>query len=157
MIPGKKHEEAIPGQRRWILLQGEWSTCSDSVENAAMSVDLRGNLTKDSREGAKTRRNPEELSAIVVDCAYHLHVEAGPALLESVYAVVLARMLENRGPCFSEKLGIAHQLRSRHLQGRHSAHRSSPSRLRGFAPSREPKWPRNKTVKTPNATAPGTK
>ncbi|HOX03580.1 MAG TPA: hypothetical protein P5555_15255 [Candidatus Paceibacterota bacterium] len=42
-----------------------------------------------SREDTKTR-NIEELSAIVVDCAYHLHVEAGPGLLESVYAVVLS-------------------------------------------------------------------
>jgi iron complex transport system substrate-binding protein len=39
----------------------------------------------------------EEISAIVVDCAYKLHVEAGPGLLESVYEVVLAKMLEERG------------------------------------------------------------
>lgn len=39
----------------------------------------------------------EEISAIVVDCAYKLHVEAGPGLLESVYEVVLARMLQDRG------------------------------------------------------------
>ncbi|MFQ3577783.1 MAG: GxxExxY protein [Verrucomicrobiia bacterium] len=39
----------------------------------------------------------EELSAIVVDCAYRLHVETGPGLLESVYEVVLAKMLENEG------------------------------------------------------------
>ena len=40
---------------------------------------------------------PEELSAIVVDCGYKLHVEAGPGLLETVYEVVLARMLTDRG------------------------------------------------------------
>jgi iron complex transport system substrate-binding protein len=39
----------------------------------------------------------EALSGIVVDCGYKLHVEAGPGLLESVYEVVLARMLEDRG------------------------------------------------------------
>lgn len=39
----------------------------------------------------------EEISAIVVDCGYKLHVEAGPGLLESVYEVVLGRMLEERG------------------------------------------------------------
>jgi len=33
----------------------------------------------------------------VVDCAYHLHRELGPGLLESVYEVVLAKMLEQRG------------------------------------------------------------
>jgi len=41
--------------------------------------------------------NAEQISAIVVDCAYKLHVEAGPGLLETVYEVVLARMLEQRG------------------------------------------------------------
>lgn len=41
--------------------------------------------------------NVEELSAIVVDCAYKLHVEAGPGLLESVYETVLAKMLKDRG------------------------------------------------------------
>ena len=39
----------------------------------------------------------EKLSAIVVDCAYKLHVEAGPGLLESVYEVVLAKMLTDAG------------------------------------------------------------
>ncbi|HTI69720.1 MAG TPA: GxxExxY protein [Candidatus Limnocylindria bacterium] len=41
--------------------------------------------------------NVEELSAIVVDCAYKLHVEAGPGSLESVYEVVLEKMPEERG------------------------------------------------------------
>lgn len=49
-------------------------------------------------------RNIEELSAIVVDCAYHLHLEAGPGLLETVYEVVLAKMLEARG------LRVKHQM-----------------------------------------------
>ncbi len=39
----------------------------------------------------------EELSADVVDAAYHLHVELGPGLLESVYEVVLGRVLVQRG------------------------------------------------------------
>ena len=39
----------------------------------------------------------EEVSAIIVDCGYRLHVEAGPGLLETVYEVVLARMLTERG------------------------------------------------------------
>jgi iron complex transport system substrate-binding protein len=46
---------------------------------------------------SRETRNVEELSAIVVDCAYKLHVEAGPGLLETVYEVVLAKMLEDRG------------------------------------------------------------
>ncbi len=51
-----------------------------------------------SREAAKARSGDvEELSAIVVDCGYRLHVEAGPGLLESVYEVVLAKMIADRG------------------------------------------------------------
>jgi len=52
---------------------------------------------KNSHEGTKTRRDHEEMSRIVVDCAYRLHVEAGPGLLESVYEVVLAKLLEKEG------------------------------------------------------------
>jgi type I site-specific restriction-modification system R (restriction) subunit len=51
----------------------------------------------DSREGAKTRRDVEELAAIVVDTALQLHRDLGPGLLESVYEAVLARMLEKKG------------------------------------------------------------
>ena len=32
-----------------------------------------------------------------MNCAYRLHVEAGPGLLETVYEVALARLLENEG------------------------------------------------------------
>lgn len=39
----------------------------------------------------------EEISAVVVDAAFHIHRELGPGLLESVYEVVLARSLERRG------------------------------------------------------------
>jgi iron complex transport system substrate-binding protein len=41
--------------------------------------------------------NVEEISAIVVDSAYHLHVDLGPGLLESVYETVLDRILTERG------------------------------------------------------------
>ena len=51
----------------------------------------------DSRDAAMPRRELEELSAVVVDCGYRLHVEAGPGLLETVYEVVLARMLVDQG------------------------------------------------------------
>jgi len=42
-------------------------------------------------------RDQEALSKIVVDCAYKLHVEVGPGLLESVYEAVLYKMLVDRG------------------------------------------------------------
>ncbi len=41
--------------------------------------------------------NVEDISAIVVDAAFHIHKELGPGLLESVYEAVLARALEKRG------------------------------------------------------------
>ena len=61
--------------------------------------------TGNDSEGAEASReaffpgvfNVEELSAIVVDCGYKLHIDAGPGLLETVYEVVLAKMLEERG------------------------------------------------------------
>ncbi|HBT89339.1 GxxExxY protein [Desulfobacter sp.] len=50
-----------------------------------------------SREGAKTRRKDvEDVASIVVDTALQLHRDLGPGLLESVYEVVLAKMLEER-------------------------------------------------------------
>ena len=67
----------------------------------------------DSREDAKTRRpefNPEEVSAIIVDCAYKLHVEAGPGLLETVYEVVLARMLTDCGLQARRQVAVPIQL-----------------------------------------------
>lgn len=43
------------------------------------------------------KKDKEELSRIVVDCGFRLHKELGPGLLESVYEVVLAKMLEDEG------------------------------------------------------------
>jgi len=37
------------------------------------------------------------LSALIVDCGYRLHVELGPGFLESVYEVVLAKMIKDGG------------------------------------------------------------
>jgi GxxExxY protein len=39
----------------------------------------------------------EDLSSIVVDTAFRLHRDLGPGLLESVYEVVLTKLLQNRG------------------------------------------------------------
>ena len=50
-----------------------------------------------SHEIARLPRDKEEVSSIVVDCAFHLHKELGPGLLESVYEVVLAKRLEKAG------------------------------------------------------------
>lgn len=39
----------------------------------------------------------EELAKIAVDCGYHLHRDLGPGLLESVYELLLAESLVDRG------------------------------------------------------------
>ncbi len=39
----------------------------------------------------------EDLARVVVDCAYHIHRDLGPGLLESVYEIVLAKALERAG------------------------------------------------------------
>lgn len=41
--------------------------------------------------------NENEIAKIVVDCCYKIHKELGPGLLESVYEIILAHELENRG------------------------------------------------------------
>jgi len=54
----------------------------------------------DDREHAITSKNElniEELSAVVVDAAFHLHTSLGPGLLESEYESLLAKSLERRG------------------------------------------------------------
>jgi GxxExxY protein len=41
--------------------------------------------------------NLEQISAAVVDAAFQMHKNLGPGLLESVYEIILARTLEQRG------------------------------------------------------------
>lgn len=38
-----------------------------------------------------------QMSGAIVDCAYHIHAEVGPGLLEHVYEVVLADALRQKG------------------------------------------------------------
>lgn len=38
-----------------------------------------------------------EISGIIVDCAYQIHTKLGPGLLESVYEAILAHELLKRG------------------------------------------------------------
>ncbi len=41
--------------------------------------------------------NENEIGRIIVDCAIRLHMALGPGLLESVYEVLLAHLLEKAG------------------------------------------------------------
>jgi len=53
--------------------------------------------SREGREDGATKPDVEELSAVVVDAAFHLYGDLGPGLLESVYEAVLARLLQDRG------------------------------------------------------------
>ena len=41
--------------------------------------------------------NENEISKIIVDCAFQIHTKLGPGLLESVYEAVLTELLRKRG------------------------------------------------------------
>jgi len=42
-------------------------------------------------------KNIDDVTGVIVDAAYHLHMRLGPGLLETVYEAVLAKELERRG------------------------------------------------------------
>ena len=42
-------------------------------------------------------RDVEELARVALDCGYRLHREIGPGLLETVYEILLAEFLRERG------------------------------------------------------------
>ena len=71
--------------------------------------------------------NVEEVSSVVVDTAFHLHLDLGPGLPESVYEAVLARMLEERGLRVERQVSVAFDFNDMHFD----------EGLRDFAPSRE--------------------
>ena len=50
-----------------------------------------------SRGGAEPRRELDEMTGAIVDCAVKLHQALGLGLLESVYEAILARDLVRRG------------------------------------------------------------
>lgn len=60
--------------------------------------------------------NVEEVSAAVVDAAYHLHRDLGPGLLESVYEAVLARMLKDRGLRVERQKVVAFEFHGLHFE-----------------------------------------
>ena len=53
----------------------------------------------------------EELAAAAVDSGFHIHKELGPGLLESVYEVVLAEALRQRGFAVEQQRPVPIQFR----------------------------------------------
>lgn len=58
---------------------------------------MRSHEDTKNTKGELMVRDVEELSAIVVDTAFHIHKKLGPGLLESVYETVLERALARNG------------------------------------------------------------
>jgi GxxExxY protein len=52
---------------------------------------------KVSRGGAETRRDLDEITGAIIDAGMAIHRDLGPGLLESVYEIVLAKILAKRG------------------------------------------------------------
>ncbi len=48
-----------------------------------------------------------EIAKIIVDAAFHLHKRLGPGLLETVYEVILANMLQRRGLKVARQVPVA--------------------------------------------------
>ena len=53
----------------------------------------------------------DELASNTVDCGFHIHDELGPGLLESVYEIVLAQALVDRGLVVARQQPIAIRFR----------------------------------------------
>jgi GxxExxY protein len=80
-----------------MQLRLAWRGLAGLSSDGDFSIRTNMDDRRISREGGKGGRDEEEIAAVVVDCAFKLHKETGPGLLESVYEVVLARMLEAEG------------------------------------------------------------
>jgi GxxExxY protein len=52
---------------------------------------------KKIKRGQGLKHSIENLATIVVDCGFHIHMDVGPGLLESVYEAVLANRLSKLG------------------------------------------------------------
>jgi len=87
------------------LVHAKTQTCKHGTGICEMAIQGAANF---SREGAMTRRKKvhmaiEEIARVVEDCGYRLHRELGPGLLESVYEVVLAKLLTDCGFCLERQ------------------------------------------------------
>lgn len=59
--------------------------------------------------------NENDISKIIVDCAYNIHVEIGPGLLESVYELILFDRIEDEGLKVERQCAIPIQYKNRHF------------------------------------------
>jgi len=60
---------------------------------------------------SQNEKTENEIGKIIVDCAVRLHMELGPGLLEIVYEVLLAHMLQEAGLKIERQISIPIQFR----------------------------------------------
>ena len=58
---------------------------------------------------------PEDVIALVLDCAFEVHRELGPGLLESVYEQAMAFELADKGVAFERQVDVAASYKGRGL------------------------------------------
>lgn len=54
-------------------------------------------------------KDKEQIATIIVDCAFRLHRDLGPGLFETVYEVLLAKMLQDQGLAVERQRAITFQ------------------------------------------------
>ena len=59
--------------------------------------------------------NEDEIGSIVVDTAVNLHKNLGPRLLESVYEVILAKLLSKKGLSVQRQVAISIEYEEEHF------------------------------------------
>jgi iron complex transport system substrate-binding protein len=65
---------------------------------------------------AGSARSLDDVTGNIVDAAYRLHVDLGPGLLESAYALILGRELERRGFLVQRQLPISFDYNGMHFR-----------------------------------------
>lgn len=69
----------------------------------------------DGHNETQIRDCPEAVIALVLDCAFEVHRELGPGLLESVYEQALAFELADKGVAFERQVDVAASYKGREL------------------------------------------
>ncbi|MCK4530211.1 MAG: GxxExxY protein [Candidatus Marinimicrobia bacterium] len=60
--------------------------------------------------------NENEIATIVVDCAYQIHVNIGPGMLESVYEIILYDKLKSKGLAVKKQCPVKVNYENYHLE-----------------------------------------
>ena len=60
--------------------------------------------------------NENEIGTLIIDAAFYLHKNLGPGLLESVYEVILAKLLSRKGLYVQRQVSIPIEFEGEHYK-----------------------------------------